>query len=183
MSTSTSSWRKGRIREAYGAAKYDRLKRLKRTYDTNNFFRLNQNIPPDRVAHPVAHSAGSAPLTRACRQAAHHKARGPAGVGSTRGRPGRPHRRRLMKRGGHQSRPGVCRRPYRRRGGWRDRRSGTAAWPHRSGGRQSCSRGIRFGPSVLRDWPAARSDTFSTIRLGSFRATALTHLVYHVTNR
>jgi Berberine and berberine like len=36
-----------RIREAYGAAKYDRLKVLKRKYDPNNFFRLNQNIPPD----------------------------------------------------------------------------------------------------------------------------------------
>ncbi len=36
-----------RIREAYGAAMYDRLKALKRKYDPNNFFRLNQNIPPD----------------------------------------------------------------------------------------------------------------------------------------
>jgi hypothetical protein len=36
-----------RIREAYGAAKYDRLKALKRKYDPDNFFRLNQNIPPD----------------------------------------------------------------------------------------------------------------------------------------
>jgi hypothetical protein len=36
-----------RIREAYGAAKYDRLKSLKRKYDPDNFFRLNQNIPPD----------------------------------------------------------------------------------------------------------------------------------------
>ena len=37
----------GRIRQAYGAAKYERLKTLKRTYDPENFFRLNQNIPPD----------------------------------------------------------------------------------------------------------------------------------------
>jgi FAD/FMN-containing dehydrogenase len=37
----------GRIRQAYGAAKYDRLKALKRRYDPTNFFRLNQNIPPD----------------------------------------------------------------------------------------------------------------------------------------
>ena len=36
-----------RIREAYGATKYDRLKALKRRYDPDNFFRLNQNIQPD----------------------------------------------------------------------------------------------------------------------------------------
>ena len=36
-----------RVRQAYGAAKYDRLKALKRTYDPSNFFRLNQNIRPD----------------------------------------------------------------------------------------------------------------------------------------
>ena len=36
-----------RVREAYGATKYDRLKALKRTYDPTNFFRLNQNIRPD----------------------------------------------------------------------------------------------------------------------------------------
>ncbi len=35
-----------RIRQAYGAGKYDRLKVLKRKYDPDNFFRLNQNIPP-----------------------------------------------------------------------------------------------------------------------------------------
>lgn len=35
-----------RIRQAYGAAKYERLKALKRKYDPDNFFRLNQNIPP-----------------------------------------------------------------------------------------------------------------------------------------
>jgi len=35
-----------RVREAYGAEKYDRLKALKRRYDPDNFFRLNQNIPP-----------------------------------------------------------------------------------------------------------------------------------------
>jgi FAD/FMN-containing dehydrogenase len=35
-----------RIKQAYGAAKYDRLVALKRKYDPHNFFRLNQNIPP-----------------------------------------------------------------------------------------------------------------------------------------
>jgi FAD/FMN-containing dehydrogenase len=35
-----------RVREAYGAEKYDRLKALKRKYDPDNFFRINQNIPP-----------------------------------------------------------------------------------------------------------------------------------------
>ena len=36
-----------RVRHAYGAAKYEKLKALKRTYDPTNFFRLNQNIKPD----------------------------------------------------------------------------------------------------------------------------------------
>jgi hypothetical protein len=36
-----------RIRQAYGAEKYSRLKSLKRKYDKTNFFRLNQNISPD----------------------------------------------------------------------------------------------------------------------------------------
>src|ERR671931_163293 len=35
-----------RVRQAYGAEKYDRLRALKRKYDPDNFFRLNQNIPP-----------------------------------------------------------------------------------------------------------------------------------------
>ncbi len=35
-----------RIRQAYGADKYERLKALKRRYDPDNLFRLNQNVPP-----------------------------------------------------------------------------------------------------------------------------------------
>jgi FAD/FMN-containing dehydrogenase len=35
-----------RIRQAYGQEKLDRLQGLKRTYDPDNFFRLNQNIAP-----------------------------------------------------------------------------------------------------------------------------------------
>jgi FAD/FMN-containing dehydrogenase len=35
-----------RIRTAYGAEKWDRLKALKRKYDPDNFFQINQNIRP-----------------------------------------------------------------------------------------------------------------------------------------
>jgi len=35
-----------RVRQAYGADVWDRLKAVKRRYDPDNFFRINQNIPP-----------------------------------------------------------------------------------------------------------------------------------------
>jgi FAD binding domain/Berberine and berberine like len=35
-----------RIRAAYGDSKYERLQRLKRDFDPDNLFRVNQNIPP-----------------------------------------------------------------------------------------------------------------------------------------
>ena len=35
-----------RVRESYGAEKYDRLRALKQKYDPDNFFRINQNISP-----------------------------------------------------------------------------------------------------------------------------------------
>jgi FAD/FMN-containing dehydrogenase len=35
-----------RVRQSYGPEKYDRLKALKRKYDPDNFFRINQNIAP-----------------------------------------------------------------------------------------------------------------------------------------
>lgn len=38
--------RSGDLRAAYGDAKYERLVALKRAYDPDNFFRLNQNIQP-----------------------------------------------------------------------------------------------------------------------------------------
>ena len=35
-----------RVRQSYGSAKYQRLQILKQAWDPDNFFRLNQNIPP-----------------------------------------------------------------------------------------------------------------------------------------
>jgi hypothetical protein len=54
--------------------------------------------------------------------------------------------------------------------------------PHRSGGGQSCSRGVRLRPSVLRDRPAARPDTFDN-PAQVVPGDRVTHLVYDVTNR
>ena len=36
----------GDLRSVYGAAKYDRLVAVKRAWDPENVFRLNQNIAP-----------------------------------------------------------------------------------------------------------------------------------------
>jgi FAD/FMN-containing dehydrogenase len=38
-----------RVRTAYGAEKFDRLRALKDRYDPTNLFHLNQNIPPSRA--------------------------------------------------------------------------------------------------------------------------------------
>jgi FAD/FMN-containing dehydrogenase len=36
-----------RVRDAYSADTYERLRALKRSYDPGNLFRLNQNVRPD----------------------------------------------------------------------------------------------------------------------------------------
>ena len=43
-----------RVRDAFGAAKYERLVALKDRYDPDNIFRLNQNIKPSRHAGSAA---------------------------------------------------------------------------------------------------------------------------------
>jgi hypothetical protein len=39
-----------RVRQSYGSVKYQRLQILKQAWDPDNFFRLNQNIPPAKPA-------------------------------------------------------------------------------------------------------------------------------------
>jgi FAD/FMN-containing dehydrogenase len=49
-----------RVRAAYGEQTYRRLVALKNTYDPDNAFRVNQNIPPDApVSRPVTQRVGS----------------------------------------------------------------------------------------------------------------------------
>ena len=38
-----------RVRAAYGHAKFERLRQVKRRYDPHNLFRFNHNIPPAEV--------------------------------------------------------------------------------------------------------------------------------------
>jgi hypothetical protein len=55
-----------RIRQAYGPKKYVRLQALKRKYDPDNFFQINQNIPPNYAAllAPTSVDDGAAGLDR-----------------------------------------------------------------------------------------------------------------------
>jgi hypothetical protein len=44
-----------RVRQSYGSMKYERLQALKRSFDPDNFIRINQNISPNQApsAPPV----------------------------------------------------------------------------------------------------------------------------------
>ena len=40
-----------RVQQAYGVEKFAKLQALKQKYDPDNFFHINQNIPPSRAGH------------------------------------------------------------------------------------------------------------------------------------